>query len=358
MQRAKRLVLCVVSLAAAAGCGGGDGAPTGPGVPISVYTRNLYLGADITPLVMIDSPSGVPPVAATLWQKVQASDFPSRAQVLADEIVALAPDLIALQEVTLYRSQVPSDYQPGDPPNATEVVLDFLDSLMNEIWARGGTYHVVGESPNVDAELPVDDGAGGLFDLRLTDRDVMVARDGVDTGTFMAFQFGSKFSFPAGGVGGVPIALQRGWSRVDATVGEAHFTFANTHLEIQSLQPFQSAQATELLFGIGSLSPPVLLLGDFNSAPGMNSYPLLTAQFKDAWNDGGGGDPGFTCCQQEDLMNADSIAGERIDLVLTRGRFRVNDMSVIGTDPGTGRTPSGLWASDHFGVFAHLELVP
>jgi endonuclease/exonuclease/phosphatase family metal-dependent hydrolase len=57
-------------------------------------------------------------------------------------------------------------------------------------------------------------------------------------------------------------------------------------------------------------------------------------------------------------MNAESTAGDRIDLVLYRGRFRVNDMTVTGTDPATGRTPGGLWASDHFGVLAHVELVP
>src|SRR2546423_764798 len=105
MKKRKGSVLFVMALAAAAGCGGGDGL-TGAGLPISVYTRNLYLGADITPLISVPSASGVPAVAATLWQQVQASDFPARAQVLAGEIVARAPDLVALQEVTLYRRQV------------------------------------------------------------------------------------------------------------------------------------------------------------------------------------------------------------------------------------------------------------
>src|SRR4029079_14149559 len=108
--------------------------------------------------------------------------------------------LVALQEVTLYRRQMPSDYQPGDAvPNATEVVLDFLDLLMTEIAAGGGTYHVVGEATNVDAELPVADDAGGVFDLRLTDRDVILAHDGIETANFAAHPFASKFSFMAGG---------------------------------------------------------------------------------------------------------------------------------------------------------------
>jgi endonuclease/exonuclease/phosphatase family metal-dependent hydrolase len=370
MSKAYGLVLSVVLLATVAfGCkkdddmndgGAIDGGLDGPGSPVAVYTRNLYLGSEITPLVAIPSPDAVPAVAATLWANIQASDFPGRAKVLADEIVALAPDLVALQEVTLYRRQVPSDYQSGDAvPNATDVVLDFLATLMTEIDARGGGYRIVGESINVDAELPTADGAGGLFDLRLTDRDVILARNTAQTANFVAMPFVSKFSFTAGGPGGVPIAITRSASRVDATVGEAHFTFANSHLEIQSLAPFQTAQATELLAGIASVPDPVLLLGDFNSEPGMNSYPLLTVPFRDAYTDAGGADPGgFTCCQASDLMNPSSTAGDRIDLVLYRGRFRINDVTVTGTDPTTGRTPAGLWASDHFGVVSHVELVP
>jgi len=355
MAKADRLVICVALLASTGlGCKEDD-PPDGPGIPISVLTRNLYLGAEITPLVTIPSPDDVPPAAAAIWASIQASNFPERAKVLAQEIVTLGPDLVALQEVTLYRRQVPSDRNPV--PNAEEVVLDFLELLSTEIAARGGTYHVVGTALNVDAELPVADPAGE-YDLRLTDRDVILAKDGVETANFASFPFAAKFSFMAGGSGGFPVALTRSWSRVDATVGEAHFTFANAHLEIQSLQPIQTAQAMEMLAGISSVPDPVLLLGDFNSEPGLNSYPLLVAQFDDAWDDAGGGAPGLTCCQDANLTNAESHATDRIDLVLYRGRFRINDIAVTGTDPAADRTPGGFWPSDHFGVSSHVELVP
>jgi len=308
---------------------------------------------------LLTSADTLPDATATLWANVQASNFPERAKVLAAQIVAAAPDLVALQEVTLYRRQVPSDHQPGDgTANATEVVLDFLQLLMNEITVQGGVYQVVGESPNVDAEVPVNDGAGGVFDLRLTDRDVILARDGVQTSNFLAANYASKFSFNAGGSAGVPIALTRGYCRADAVVGDAHFTFANSHLEIQSLSAAQLAQAAELVAALKPTPDPVLLLGDFNSPPGTHSYPVLTAGgYHDAF-DMGGTDDGFTCCQADDLKNPASNANERIDLVLYRGRFRVNDVTVQGTDPATGRTADGLWPSDHFGVISHLELVP
>jgi endonuclease/exonuclease/phosphatase family metal-dependent hydrolase len=354
------LVLCGALLASAAiGCQKDE--PVGPGLPITVMTYNLYLGTDITPLATIMSPEEVPAVAAMLWANIQASNFPERAKVLADKIMAGSPDLVALQEVTLYRRQDPSDYQPGDDvPNATEVVLDFLDVLMAELAARGGDYVVVGESPNVDAELPVaDSNTGGLIDLRLTDRDVILARAAVQTANFVALPFDAKFTFMAGGAGGVPISLTRSTSRADVAVGDAHFTFGTAHLEIQSIQPVQTAQAQELLAGIASVPDPVLLLGDFNSEPGMNSYPLLTGAFRDGYLHAGGHDPGgFTCCNAGDLMNADPSPTDRIDLVLFRGRFRVSDLTIVGSDPTTDKTPDGLWASDHFGVLSHLDLVP
>jgi endonuclease/exonuclease/phosphatase family metal-dependent hydrolase len=358
-RKTKRLVLCA-ALFASAGFGCEKDGPTGPGLPISVMTYNLYLGSDITPLGTIASPEEVPAVAAGLWANIQASNFPERAKVLADKIMAGSPDLVALQEVTLYRRQTPSDYQPGDAvPNAEEVVLDFLEVLMAELAARGGDYVVVGESPNVDAELPVADGNGGLYDLRLTDRDVMLARAAVQTANFVALPFDAKFSFMAGGSGGVPISLTRSTSRADVAVGDARFTFGNAHLEVQLFQDIQTAQAAELLAGIASVPDPVLLLGDFNSEPRMNSYPLLTAAFRDGYLHAGGSDPGgFTCCEAADLMNPDPEPTDRIDLVLFRGRFRVNDLTVIGGDPGADKTPDGLWASDHFGVLSHLELVP
>jgi len=347
----------VLLAAGVAGCGSDDGGLFGPGQPIAVYTRNLYLGTDLGDLAAVPSPAMIPDRAATLWANVQTSNFPERAKVLAHQIVVGLPELVALQEVALVRRQVPSDYQPGDAPNATEVALDFLATLMAEIDALGGGYRVAGESPNVDVELPVSDGAGGVFDLRLTDRDVILARETVATSNFVTMPFENTFQFTAGGSGGVPIAITRGACRLDAVFGEAHFTFATTHVEVPSQQAVQTAQATELLAWMAPVPDPVLLLGDFNSEPRTNSYRMLTGQFRDAYAQSSNTDPGVTCCQAPDLKNATSTANRRSDLVLDRGRFRVNDAAVTGTDP-INKTPDGLWPSDHFGVLAHVELVP
>jgi endonuclease/exonuclease/phosphatase family metal-dependent hydrolase len=355
-----RLILLSVVVAAGAQLGCDDDDLVGPGLPIAVYTRNLYLGSDLTPLIAVGAPEEIPPAAAAIWATIQASNFPERAKILADDIVAAAPDLVALQEVTLYRQQIPSDIAPGNTAaNAEEVVLDFLALLMTEIDARGGGYRIVGEAINADAELPVADGQGGLYDLRLTDRDVILARDTAQTGYFNVDHFTAAFKFPVGGTDGVPLETIRSVSWVDADVGGARFTFANTHLEIQSLElAVQVPQAVEMMNTLQGVSGPILLLGDLNSGPGDASYILTDTRFDDAWPEARGSDAGFTCCQAGDLLNPDSAAANRIDLIWHLGRFRVNQAELRGSDPATGRTPAGLWASDHLGVSAHVELVP
>jgi len=47
---------------------------------------------------------------AQVYQAIVASDFPRRAQALAREIMQTHPDLVTLQEVSLLRTQWPSDH--------------------------------------------------------------------------------------------------------------------------------------------------------------------------------------------------------------------------------------------------------
>lgn len=354
------MALWIASLVSvAAGCSSDGDCATGFQQPVVVLTHNLYLGADLTRLALAAGPDGVPPLAAQLWKGVQASDYPARSKLLAAQIVESGADLVALQEVTLYRRQFPSDFAPGAAsPNATEVVLDFLATLMAEIEARGAGYVVAGVAENADAEFPVadiDGQVGGTYDLRLTDRDVILARDGVATSGFAQTVFPTAFSFSVGGAGGVPVLFKRSTSHLEAVVGSAAFTFGNAHLEIQGLGPIHAAQAQELADSYATVPAPVLLAGDFNSPPNSAEYGLLAKHFTDAWVKTGQGE-GFTCCQADDLMNPTSTANERIDLVLYTGAFRPTRTEVVGTDPMTGRTPTGKWPTDHFAVRSALSL--
>ena len=102
-----------------------------------------------------------------------------------------------------------------------------------------------------------------------------------------------------------------------------------THLD--SVVPaIRVAQASELLLTAANTSLPVIMAGDFNIAadtsldPSFPAYQaMINAGFTDAWQSKRAPDPGFTCCQAENLLNPTSLLSHRIDLVLFRGGFGV-----------------------------------
>lgn len=73
---------------------------------------------------------------------------------------------------SLYRTGAPDSFF-GNPTLAENVELDFLELLLNE---RGLHYSPVTVTENTDAETPGYTAPGVLQDIRLTDRDVILAR--------------------------------------------------------------------------------------------------------------------------------------------------------------------------------------
>jgi len=72
-----------------------------------VMTRNLYLGADIFKVVEAaqnpnPNPDGldIPRAVAEVFQTMQYTNFPERAEALDDEIAMFVPDVVGLQEVS------------------------------------------------------------------------------------------------------------------------------------------------------------------------------------------------------------------------------------------------------------------
>ena len=71
---------------------------------VTIMTRNMDSGTDLGYIFgATDQNSFIQGMAATLAE-LQASNFQQRAARLAGEIAANMPDLIALQEVTLWRT--------------------------------------------------------------------------------------------------------------------------------------------------------------------------------------------------------------------------------------------------------------
>ncbi|NNF59559.1 MAG: endonuclease [Rhodothermaceae bacterium] len=326
---------------------------------VTVMTRNLYLGGDLFLLLQAQDATQVPALVQQLYfGSVVTSDIPARMAAVADEIEANDPDLVGLQEVTLYRTQSPSDYVTGTTaPNATTVSFDFLQILLDALADRGLNYTVVATNENADVELPATANGTSFTDIRLTDRDVILARSGLTTSNVTEQNFAINASIP---IGGTDFEFTRGYSTAEVMKEGVSFTFGNAHLEVGGPAAVaQAAQARALVAALGDTNP-LILLGDFNSGPDntgadLEAYNALTGAFSDAWSVFRPNDDGPTCCEAADLRNDTSELDTRIDLVLYDGDITPTAIGRVGEEPAD-QTPSGLWPSDHAGVVATLTV--
>jgi endonuclease/exonuclease/phosphatase family metal-dependent hydrolase len=316
-------------------------------------TRNLFLGADLTPAYTALAARGgvakLPAVVAGIFNPgdppgvVQRTDFPTRAVALADEIEAARPDLIGLQEAAVWRTD-------------EAVAYDHLELLEAELARRGLRYRRVAAKVNGDVALP---SAAGIK-VGLSDREAILARDERDDAelTLANVQTGSfANTLPVQTAHGT-FELARGWMSVDARVRGTTIRFITTHLEVArppAAAAVQRLQAAELVDGPADTSLPVVMVGDFNSRPDSPTYAQLRAAgFDDAWARANPEGPaGLTCCHRHPLNDREDALRARIDLVLTRGDITATEAFVVGGEPGDFR--AGLWPSDHAGVVAALE---
>jgi hypothetical protein len=339
---------------------------------LTVMTRNLYLGADLDPVVAAAStgnPAALIQAVSDTWANVVATDFHERADALAVEIEESEPLLVGLQEVSLYRTGAPDSFS-GAPTPATHEEYDFLKILLGKLNNEQGPHYApVVVNQNYDVEFPGFTSPGVLRDIRLTDRDVILARTDLPVSQLklsnaQTANFATNVSLPIGGTG-QSVTISRGWGSVDATVRGITFRFINTHLEPESpsaaVNAIQVAQGNEILSGPAETGLPVILAGDYNSradGTGTQTYGnSIEAGFTDAWSATHPGELGNTWGHAPDLKNTTVNFDRRIDLVLFRGGLCAFDADIVGEEL-TDRTPSGLWPSDHAGVVATLGLQP
>jgi endonuclease/exonuclease/phosphatase family metal-dependent hydrolase len=339
---------------------------------LTVMTQNLDLGTDLQPILAATDFNTLVAAVSQTFAAVVATNIPTRMDAVADEIAKQGPDLIGLQEAAIWRSQTPSDFTfpPIPTPNATTVEFDFLELLLDRLTARGLHYTPVATSLNVDAEAPgLTPGGICCRDIRLTDRDVILARtelvEDLEISNPQASNFATNLTVAF--FGGTFTVL-RSWASVDVSMGDTTVRFLTTHLEAVA-PAIQLVQAGELLAGPANTTLPVVLVCDCNSSAtgtGADVTPtyadLIHAGFIDAWSEAHPGEAGFTCCQIGTLTQPSAFT-ERIDLVLFRSGLSVHSAKRIGATPGdrTPRVsppepPARLWPSDHAGVVATLNL--
>ena len=321
--------------------------------PLRVMTRNLYLGADLGPaLRAADTPAFLAAVAG-IYAAKEATDFAVRAEAIADEIRITAPDVVGLQEVSQW---VPSGAN-------TELPQDFLEILEEALAERGLDYAVASVSDNavigpVPLISPCASPTVGACLLTFKDRDVILVNEETRRLQWenpMSGTYQDQLFFTPPLPGASPVSFRRGWTSIDGRFRGRSFHFVNTHLETSIAPDVQLAQAQELLAGPAFGRGADLVVGDMNSAADGSTTPtyrLLTARLRDAWRVRHGA-PGYTCCQQPTLTNPTSQLSRRIDLILVRGARPVT-ARVVGNVPFAATPP--LWASDHAGVVAALQL--
>jgi endonuclease/exonuclease/phosphatase family metal-dependent hydrolase len=333
---------------------------------LTVMTQNMYLGSSLNPALEATTPEAFVEAVARIYATVQYTNFPQRAEAIADEVQENEPDLIGLQEVSKWTTG-------GVNPPAG---YDFLAILENDLQARGLHYTAasiahnakIGPAPLALAEQGcVQPGPTITCSVELEDRDVILVNNDTPGLTWSNPQSGryatqQSIESPVG-----PLSFDRGWASIDARLKHQPFRFVDTHLETEESPLVQQTQAAEFLAGPGKGGTAVVT-GDFNSAADgstTTSYAQLTApgKFRDSWNEKLLG-PGLSCCQESEtpplapgaLNNPVSTLRTRIDLILSRGAARSDgdDAELIGDTPFQATPP--FWPSDHAGVVSELNL--
>jgi hypothetical protein len=320
---------------------------------LKVMARNVYLGADLIPLATAPDQAAFEQAAAQRFQTVQSNNFPARAKALAAEIKKNKPDIIGVQEATIWRRGA-DGVKDGPATPATQVIYDSSKELQKALKAAGSPYKEVVGRDWFDFEAPT----ALNYDVRITQRDIILVRKGSKVKVNKTFRggFSNHFDVPTK----VGLAQQlRGWVGVDGTLAKKKFRFVSTHLEAYS--PAVADQQMQQLLksggALGSKKRQSILVGDFNSAPGANANDRGTSRDASAYYSAI--EKGFrnnlpkrkTCCFAEDLHLTTKPLETWIDHVLVRPNIKVLKSGIVGT-----KQVGGLYPSDHAGITATLRL--
>jgi endonuclease/exonuclease/phosphatase family metal-dependent hydrolase len=318
-------------------------------ISVRVMTRNMDAGTDLN--YFLNPEIELPTALQLTLEEVVASDIPGRAARLATEIGIEKPDIVALQEVSIWRIYT---------SETNFVELDQLNLLLAALDEAGLHYAPAAVNPLTDILIP------GVAEF--VDRDAILIRSDIKQLSVVGTEFHhypdeTLLEFPI--LGGIKVL--RGWAAIDVNFRGTRFKFVTTHLESglpvavipdhdPNHQP-QVAQAAQLIYDLSTVTVPIILAGDFNSnAELTNGYPpdstpsyslIALSGYVDAWEYRHGKDPGYTW----PLFGEDGLTWpgplERIDLIFSKGSVMPSVVRMFGE-----RTIGGFYASDHIGLVA------
>ena len=340
--------------------------------PIRIYQQNVYVGTDVDAVIAAGASSSDPTVLfgalIGALHTFDATDWTARANRMADEIKRQGPDVISLNEISTIARRGLGDYGVAD--NTT----DFLPIFQSALAARRLDYRLVGQVKNTEVMIPLSinpatgeiisgpDGLPAAY-ASLVDYDVLLARRGVAARNVTAKNYQAYLPV---NLGPIPVAIKRGYVGADLTIFGQTFRVVSTHPEPRTpVKEIQEAQVAELLADLSTTTLPVVVAGDFNSEPtdpANSPFDQMTrAGFTDVWAARiGRPESSATCCHSPDLRSTAPL-DRRLDYVWIKAddQRRVGPavMTVFG-DEARERTASGLWPSDHGGLFGGAVLLP
>lgn len=343
MKKPSRLLILLglVAAAALAAAGPFADAKKPRTTKVTVMTRNLFLGTDLIPIAT--AAPGAPAEKATgdaFRQATRTNQPGKRMKLIAREIAKSKPDLVGLQEVSLWRTG-----PKGDSAPATNVAVDYLKVITKRLKALHAPYRVVTVRRQFNVEGPSDEGV----DIRLTLGNAVLARKGVKTSKVRSADFKTTTPIPTASIG--TVTIKRGFDEMNVVVRGARFHFVNTHLEAYS-PPVRLRQAKELLKkALPRRKGRAILVGDLNSGPNLENEDdeppykaIAKAGFKPRRT------ARKSCCFDNDLRSGKW--DHNIDWIMSRPRVRLLRSFLVGRE----KTSGGARASDHGGVVSVLRL--
>jgi endonuclease/exonuclease/phosphatase family metal-dependent hydrolase len=306
---------------------------------VKVMTRNVYLGADLIPIAAAPKGDAFEQAGGGLIDELRSGDPKGRMTAIADEIAKAEPDLVGLQEVSLYRTGPKSDGKP-----ARHVLFDFLGLIRKELAKRGQHYTVAAKRYGLDVEGPTNKNE----DVRLTLGDVTLARKGVKVTHARTGIFKRQLNIASPQLGDV--SPSRSWNALDASVRGARLHFVNAHLEAYD-QATRLGQADELVAGALKSTLPTVLVGDLNSGPRLadpGDRPPYDAIAKAGFKPRRSAKD--SCCFKDLAKNAGW--DHNVDWIMTKPGLKLISSTLTGRE----RTKSGVHPSDHGGVVSVLRL--
>lgn len=359
----------------------------------TVMSRNLYLGADVG--VALELIPDLPAAAQFMWEQVQETDFSQRKSILTKEILENSPDVIGLQEATIW-------YCKAKPWSKKVEVFNFTNELLA---ALNGTY-VIAEK---EGEKAFNSGysIGPIpFLTKVNDAKTFQPLFGQNSAS-CGFQIGDALLIKkelkqyVNQVGNseydavykvVPTIMEiyRGYTWADITMQGSNVRFVSTHLESlwdENKVPMAAEQARQLVKDLQQTKSPVVVIGDFNSDPRdprpkgfanpgeqpeasdacpanssrCNAYKVMReADFTDSGPDAS--DPAtYTWGMNALLTGADPVRQsaaakmgnnlgftDRLDYIFVKNGIDVLTSKIIGQNPPYG--------TDHAGVVSQLRI--